>query len=303
MSVIIPVYNSEKYLTAALDSVLAQSFRNFEVVCVDDGSTDSSSAILDAYAAKDARIRVIHRKNGGGSASRNTGLNAAKGRYIAFMDNDDLYHPDCLKILQSGFLKYPKAWVSVGGFVCFDDRKDPDFSRLNFRFWHCYAKPFWAKYVFKRHIPMFMWLKLYRRECFADIRFDEKLPSSNDSLLFLEMLLLDKPFACTHFPVYAYRMHPDQQSRKVFDEKTEVPHFVRAVSRLAQKSGGIKRFVLERIAAKAVHTELLKRLNNPTEEQRRLRKRILTELLAEKAFDLSRLSRRRRQEILKIVAE
>lgn len=62
MSVIIPVYNSEKYLAAALDSVLAQSFRNFEVVCVDDGSTDSSSAILDAYAAKDARIRVIHRK-------------------------------------------------------------------------------------------------------------------------------------------------------------------------------------------------------------------------------------------------
>ena len=286
-----------------MDSVLAQSFRNFEVVCVDDGSTDSSSAILDAYAAKDARIRVIHRKNGGGSASRNTGLNAAKGRYIAFMDNDDLYHPDCLKLLLSGFQKYPKAWICTGTVQGFNDGTEIVFPETKKIKRTVYSRPFFAKFLFKRHIPMFMWLKLYRRECFADIRFDEKLPSSKDSLLFLEMLLLDKPFACTHFPVYAYRMHPDQQSRKVFDEKTEVPHFVRAVSRLAQKSGGIKRFVLERIAAKAVHTELLKRLNNPTEEQRRLRKRILTELLAEKAFDLSRLSRRRRQEILKIVAE
>ena len=302
ISVIIPVYNSEKYLAAALDSVLAQSFQNFEIVCVNDGSTDSSPAVLDAYAASDARIRVIHQENAGGAASRNTGLAAAKGRYIAFMDNDDLYHPDCLKTLADGFRKYPQAWVSVGGYVGFSDGEKPNFSLSKFRFWHCFSKPFWAKYIFKAHIPMFMWLKLYRRECFKNIRFNEKLPSSNDVPLFLEILLLNKPFAWTRFPVYAYRAHPAQQCRKQFEEKTEIPDLVRSIALLARKNKGINRFILERIAAKVAYEGMVWR-KNPTEAQKSFRKREFENLIAEKALNLSRLSHRRRKEILKIIGE
>ena len=89
ISVIIPVYNVEKYLARCLDSVLAQHFPDVEILCIDDGSTDGSLSILREYAARDSRIRVLEQKNSGASAARNAGLEAAKGRWIAFVDSDD----------------------------------------------------------------------------------------------------------------------------------------------------------------------------------------------------------------------
>lgn len=97
ISVIIPVYNVEKYLRECLDSVLAQTYTNLEILLVDDGSTDGSGAICDEYAGKDSRIRVIHQENGGLSAARNAGLRAAKGSYIEFVDSDDWIDRNLLK--------------------------------------------------------------------------------------------------------------------------------------------------------------------------------------------------------------
>lgn len=89
LSVIVPVYNVEKYLQRCVDSLLAQTHEDLEILLVNDGSTDGSPALCDAYAKKDARIRVIHQKNGGLSAARNTGIDAATGEYLAFLDSDD----------------------------------------------------------------------------------------------------------------------------------------------------------------------------------------------------------------------
>ncbi len=97
ISIIIPVYNSEKYLGNTLESILCQSFKKFEIILVDDGSSDGSEIICDEYSAKDERINVIHQKNGGICAARNRGLKAARGKYIAFCDNDDIYLQDLLK--------------------------------------------------------------------------------------------------------------------------------------------------------------------------------------------------------------
>lgn len=96
VSVIMPVYNSAQYLSKAVDSVLAQEFDSFELILVDDGSPDESGEICDAYAAKDPRVRVIHKKNGGICSARNAGLDVAQGEYIAFCDNDDEYLPGLL---------------------------------------------------------------------------------------------------------------------------------------------------------------------------------------------------------------
>ncbi len=96
VSVIMPVYNSEEYLSKAVDSVLAQEFDGFELILVDDGSPDGSGAICDAYAAKDSRVRVIHKKNGGICSARNAALDVAQGEYTAFCDNDDEYLPGLL---------------------------------------------------------------------------------------------------------------------------------------------------------------------------------------------------------------
>lgn len=89
ISVIIPVYNVEKYLRRCLDSVIAQTYQKLEIICVDDGSIDDSGKICDQYAVRDARIKVIHQENQGLSAARNRGIDAADGEYIAFVDSDD----------------------------------------------------------------------------------------------------------------------------------------------------------------------------------------------------------------------
>ena len=99
ISVIVPVYRVEKYIRRCVDSILAQSFRDYELILVDDGSPDYSGAICDEYATRDPRIRVIHKENGGLSSARNVGIDAASGEYLFFMDSDDIIHPDTLRIL------------------------------------------------------------------------------------------------------------------------------------------------------------------------------------------------------------
>lgn len=89
ISVIVPVYNTEKYLQRCVDSILAQTFTDFELLLVNDGSTDGSGAICDEYAQKDSRVRVFHKENGGASSARNLGLDNAKGEWITFCDSDD----------------------------------------------------------------------------------------------------------------------------------------------------------------------------------------------------------------------
>ena len=89
ISIIVPVYNTEKYLDQCIQSVLAQTYTNWELLLIDDGSTDSSGAICDKYAAEDNRIRVFHKENGGVSSARNLGLDNAQGEWISFVDADD----------------------------------------------------------------------------------------------------------------------------------------------------------------------------------------------------------------------
>ncbi len=99
ISVIVPVYNVSRFLSECLDSILAQTFENFELICVDDGSTDGSEKILDGYALKDKRVRVIHKENGGYGSAMNVGMERAAGRYIAIVESDDMILPDFLETL------------------------------------------------------------------------------------------------------------------------------------------------------------------------------------------------------------
>ena len=98
ISIIIPVYNVEKYIRACLDSILNQTFQDFEVILVDDGTPDNSGAICDEYAAADSRFKVFHKKNGGVSSARNLGIEKASGEWITFVDADDTISQNCLDI-------------------------------------------------------------------------------------------------------------------------------------------------------------------------------------------------------------
>ena len=171
VSVIIPVYNTEKYLRQCLDSVIHQSLREIEIICVDDGSTDSSARILEKYRAEDARIKMIHQGNAGLSAARNTGLRAARGEYVYFIDSDDYVETNALEFV------YKEAKRDRLDILFFDGESffDPPELKSGFVGTDCCCRPcefggvlsgtdmyvkMRAKGVFR---PM-VWLQLLRRQ-------------------------------------------------------------------------------------------------------------------------------------------
>ena len=172
VSVIVPVYNGEKYLANCLDSILGQDFRDIEVLCIDDGSTDGSAEILRAYAERDGRVRIITQKNQGVSKARNSGLDAATGEWIAFVDNDDEVMPGIWTTLL--------AKAGDEDFICFsadeigvqDDQEFPiesGYFHIKFTGSHELADDD----LFK--LSMTVWDKLFRRSKIEEctLRFPE----------------------------------------------------------------------------------------------------------------------------------
>lgn len=131
ISVIVPVYNVEQYLSECVDSILEQTYKNLEIILVDDGSTDNSGILCDRYSLKDERVKVIHKVNGGLSDARNKGIEAAKGQYIAFVDSDDYIDPDMYETLLRLCLEYkvPVSAVRWGSFE--SDFNDPKMTTEN----------------------------------------------------------------------------------------------------------------------------------------------------------------------------
>ena len=124
ITVIIPIYKVEKYLPKCLDSVLAQTYSNLEIILVDDGSPDNCGAICDEYAARDSRIRVIHKENGGLSSARNSGIDICRGKYISFIDSDDFVSPYFIEMLYRGVHDFNCEIATVEHGVSFMEGKD-----------------------------------------------------------------------------------------------------------------------------------------------------------------------------------
>ena len=119
VSIIVPVYNVEKYLPRCIDSILAQTSTNFELILIDDGSTDKSGMICDEYAKKDNRIKVFHKENGGVSSARNIGLDNASGEWLAFIDPDDAVDKEYLSLPE-----LCKADVIEKSFIVYDEQNN-----------------------------------------------------------------------------------------------------------------------------------------------------------------------------------
>ena len=121
---IVPVYKVEKYIDRCVRSILGQTYADFELILVDDGSPDNSPAMCDAWAGQDSRIRVIHKENGGLSSARNAGMEIAVGEYFHFVDSDDVIHPDCLQILTT-CIRRTGAEIAMGRFARFREDTVP----------------------------------------------------------------------------------------------------------------------------------------------------------------------------------
>ena len=174
LSVIVPIYGVEKYLSKCLDSIIAQTYLNIQIILVNDGSPDKCSQICEVYAARDNRIIVIHKENGGLSSARNAGIEKATGAYIAFVDSDDFIHPKMYEILIDN-LERNDADISVSNLKkVYDEREEIDSLGENKVF--LYEKRDAMRNFFDKNLyvpTVVAWTKVYKRELFSTIRFPE----------------------------------------------------------------------------------------------------------------------------------
>lgn len=166
VSVIVPIYKVENYLRECVDSIISQSYKNLEIILVDDGSPDKCPEICDEYALKDNRIQVIHKPNGGLSDARNAGIEIAKGEYLSFVDSDDVIHSQMIEVLMKPLIEDKGLKMSACQFLDFDDGKEFDKNQelkqveiIDFR--EYFTKRLWTT----------AWGKVYEKSLFKNIKY------------------------------------------------------------------------------------------------------------------------------------
>ncbi len=292
ISVIIPVYNAGNFLEYTLEAIKNQTFKNFEVICVNDGSTDNSQEILEKYAAKDKNFRIFYQNNQGGSASRNFALDKVKGQYIAFCDHDDIYHPQYLEVLYRHMCD-TGADISCCSYLKFALRGGYNFKErytAPFPVRFMSESPFEDKFCHKKKIGTLMWQKLYAAPLLEGIRFSLKLPAINDILFNIEVLLNSrKAVVCTQ-ELIAYRQGETSQTLQKLSEKRiqEYRDLFSEIVNLGEKYPGRQK-VLDKIATRYAYgmfvDEVLHRYNPLTEtELYDTLRRYLQEVLSERHF-------------------
>lgn len=199
ISIIVPVYKAEKYLNRCVDSILAQTFTDFELLLIDDGSPDKSGEICDEYARKDSRVRVIHKENGGVSSARQRGLDESIGEYTIHADPDDWVEPELLAEM------YQKAKDENADMVICDFIYEYRTGSIIYKqhIDNCDAKSI-LKQMFSQQLPSMCWNKLVRRKCYIDydIQFPHNIILWED--LYVVCSLLTHPIKCAYLPKALY---------------------------------------------------------------------------------------------------
>lgn len=215
VSVIVPVYNTEKYLRCCMDSVIGQTLRDIEIVCVNDGSTDGSLAILQEYAAKDKRIKIINQENKGLSAARNAGLKVATADYISFIDSDDFVHPSFLEQLYRA-IKENNCDVAGCDFAKIKkDERLPFIGKIKAKIYEPALNVLLNR---KNFIHFNVWNKLYKRELIRGIPFIEGM-YYEDWVFNTCVFAGAKSFVWISAPLYGYRISENSIMRSSYSLK------------------------------------------------------------------------------------
>lgn len=216
ISVIIPVYKVEEYLDRCVSSVVNQTYKNLEIILVDDGSPDKCPKMCDKWAEKDSRIKVIHKENGGAGQARNVGISASKGNIIAFLDSDDFlscemyeclisYINDEVDIVECG---YVETYMDD---VTFDDADNPQFKTYD----NITAM---SEHIKDRMFRQVIWNKLYKRDIIEDVYFPVgKL--IDDEFWTYRAISNAKKLARTNLKLYAYRQQNESVMHQSFSLK------------------------------------------------------------------------------------
>ena len=223
LSIIIPVYKVEMYLKNCIDTLLKQPFSDCEFILVDDGSPDACGMICDKYASEDNRIRVIHKQNGGLSSARNAGLDVARGKYITFVDSDDMIAPDSyienIKYMEEhkdiDILEYPTYW-NYGTKDAYLQNLGP----LTF----CGTEDIFSHWWRGNPITPAVWNKIYRYEIFKRIRFPEG-HVFEDLFLIVDFSEVAKKLYLSTIGTYFYYVRENSISRSHYSIDKHLDHF------------------------------------------------------------------------------
>lgn len=220
ISVIVPVYKVEQYLSRCVDSILNQTFTDFELILVDDGSPDKSGQICDDYAKKDNRIHVIHKENGGLSDARNAGIDwcfeNSSSEWIAFIDSDDWVHHRYLEILYKATQEYNSSisvcsYSKTEKFLPFDEIKDFNIDIPNTE-----------ELFVKHHIESIVaWAKLYKKDYFKRVRYPFGV-IHEDEFVTYKLLFQNDKIAYVNLPLYFYFDNPQSITNSDFSQKNLV---------------------------------------------------------------------------------
>jgi glycosyltransferase involved in cell wall biosynthesis len=203
ISIIVPVYKVEKYLKKCVDSILAQTFTDFELILVDDGSPDDSGKICEEYAEKDARVRVLHKENGGLSSARNAGIEVAKGKYLGFIDSDDYIAEDMYQTLYDLLNDYDADMSVVGMIDVYENRET--MVKDNKKIEVLDQKKAIQAVLDSTGVYAYAVNKLYKKTLFYDIRYPVG-KIVEDAFIIMDLLLqCNKIVTTTEQKYYYYR--------------------------------------------------------------------------------------------------
>lgn len=205
VSIIVPIYNTEKYLIECLDSIVGQTYKNLEIILVDDGSHDSSGGIADEYAKKDKRIKVIHQKNAGVSSARNTGIAKARGEYLCFVDSDDYIRKDFIKNLVTSIRKYNVDTTTTTKLSPIDDKNVKDTEVLDTG--KALVRMYYGDLEKSDNGVQMFTAKILKDN---GIIYDKNQRISEDFNFFAQVLIASDKVAIDHRKMYYYR--PNQSS-------------------------------------------------------------------------------------------
>ena len=274
ISLIIPLYNAEKYLWPCLQSVAEQTFQDFEVLCVNDGSTDRTEEIVKSFAEKDKRFKLINQQNAGCSMARNRGLKEARAPYVALLDQDDMFHPQALDVL---YYLIKKGNYDVAEFVneTVPDNfvmQNPPVYKLDEIKYQAYQNPFNFYFRNKRGGSVLVWNRLYKKDAIAGIEFPKDIQPAEDTIFSLKVMFHTMSIVHTDTKLLYYRDSSTSVMNRGINDKYIKSHadagkvlsdyFLKSSRVQNKKEKDILQHYITRFIFKSVISQPLRRLQN-----------------------------------------
>lgn len=213
LSIIIPVYNVEKYLTNCIESILNQKFKDFELILIDDGSSDSSGNICDKFSEYDLRIKTIHQKNRGVSYSRNVGIKLSKGKYIFFVDADDILEENILEVIMHQLVENNYDLIEFNYYNLIDNKKLENTKKSSLLLT---SNEMIIKSFLDKSISISVWNKIFSKSLVKNVIFNEKYKNFEDELFLYNILLNCKKYKYLDIYGYNWRKHEGSASSSLF---------------------------------------------------------------------------------------